>query len=120
MKNKKEINVQIGDQIRKAREERGLTQEKFAELIGKTPQFISDMERGVSGVSMETLKTICECLCITSDSILFSNRPKGADNIIESVIARLRLMPPEQLEGLEQIINAYEYAINKAKAKRDE
>lgn len=38
----KDINIQIGDRCRKAREAAGYTQELLAEVIDKTPQFISD------------------------------------------------------------------------------
>lgn len=55
MREKKEINVQVGHQIRKAREAAGLTQERFAELIGISPQNVSCVERGLAGVSLTVL-----------------------------------------------------------------
>lgn len=42
----KEVNVQIGERCRKAREAAGYTQERLAEAVGKSTQFISDTERG--------------------------------------------------------------------------
>ena len=51
MREKKEINIQIGEQIRLAREQAELTQEQFAERIEVSPQYISDLERGVVGIS---------------------------------------------------------------------
>jgi len=107
MKVKKELNVQIGDRIRCAREKSGMTQEQFAELINKTPQFISDLERGVTGISIETLRTICEKLCISSDSILFSNRH---ENDITELTAKFRRMSRIQFRALEQIVNALLFA----------
>lgn len=112
MKPKKELNVQIGEQIKRARENGGLTQEQFAELIDKTPQFVSDLERGVSGISLETLKVICEKLCITSDSILFPDR---TGNDIEKLSEKFRLMTPIQFRGMEQITNAFLFATNAEK-----
>ena len=47
MREKKEINVQIGEQIKLARENAKLTQEQFAERIDVSPQYVSDLERGV-------------------------------------------------------------------------
>lgn len=107
MKEKKEINIQIGDRVKHAREQSGMTQEQFAELINKTPQFISDLERGVSGISIETLRTICEKLCISSDSILFSNRH---ENDITELTAKFRRMSRIQFRALEQIVNALLFA----------
>lgn len=71
MREKKELNVQIGERIKLARENARLTQEQFAERIGVSPQFVSDLERGVVGISLATLKRICVTLGISSDRILF-------------------------------------------------
>lgn len=107
MKAKKELNIQIGDRIRRAREKSGMTQEQFAELINKTPQFISDLERGVTGISIETLRTICDKLYITSDSILFADRH---ENDVSDLAAKFRRMSRIQYRALEQIVNALIYA----------
>lgn len=106
VKNKKEINIQIGERVRLARERSGMTQEQFAELINRTPQFISDLERGVTGISIETLRTICEKLCISSDSILFADRH---ENDITELTAKFRRMSRIQFRALEQIVNALLY-----------
>lgn len=107
MKAKKELNIQIGDRVKRAREKSGMTQEQFAELINKTPQFISDLERGVSGISIETLRTICEKLCISSDSILFADRH---ENDISELMTKFRRMSHIQFHAMEQIANALLYA----------
>lgn len=106
MKAKKEINIQIGDRVKRAREKSGMTQEQFAELINKTPQFISDLERGVTGISIETLRTICEKLCISSDSILFADRH---ENDMTELTAKFQRMSRIQFRALEQIVNALLY-----------
>ena len=62
MQQKKELNIQMGSRIRKARLQAGLTQEAFAELLNLGPKHISAMERGIVGLSMETLQNICQVL----------------------------------------------------------
>lgn len=52
MKQKKDFNVQIGSRIQAARRVRGITQEQMAEAVGVTPQYLSDLERGITGVTM--------------------------------------------------------------------
>ena len=44
MEQKKEINIQMGSRIRKARLQAGLTQEAFAELLNLGPKHISAIE----------------------------------------------------------------------------
>ena len=77
MRVKKEVNIQIGEQIKAAREEAGQTQEQLAEAIEVSPQYISDLERGVVGISVSTLKRLCVCLAISSDRILFDWQAEG-------------------------------------------
>lgn len=70
MKDKSELNIEIGKQIKIAREKVGYTQEKFAEKIDRSVQYISDLERGKAGPSIQTLIRICETLYVTPDFIL--------------------------------------------------
>lgn len=104
MRPKKEINVQVGEQIKKAREKNGLTQEQFAEMIDKTPQFVSDLERGVCGISLETLSVICRRLNVSSDSLLFPDR---SENDVERISELFRRMTPEQLRVMEALAGTF-------------
>lgn len=76
MRVKKEINIQIGEQIKTAREQAKLTQEQLAERVDVSPQYISDLERGVVGISIPTLKRVCITLGVSSDQILFGTTTK--------------------------------------------
>lgn len=71
MRAKKEINIVVGEQVKVAREQAKLTQEQLAERIDVSPQYISDLERGVVGISLATLKRLCISLGIPADQILF-------------------------------------------------
>ena len=102
VREKKEINVRIGNQIRIAREAAGLTQDRFAELVSLATKNVSDIERGVVGVSVGSLIRICETLSISSDSILFE---EGTRNDAYSITERLSNLPPEQFEIALDIIN---------------
>ena len=57
MREKKEINIQIGKQVKLAREKSRLTQEQLAEQLECTPQYLSDLERGVVGIAVK--KAMC-------------------------------------------------------------
>ena len=103
MREKKEINVQVGHQIRKAREAAGLTQERFAELIGISPQNVSCVERGLAGVSLTVLRRMCEILRVSSDLLLLMG--DLGDNEVETLAARLRQLPPEQFRVVQEILN---------------
>lgn len=61
MQERKEINIEIGQRIKEAREKAGLTQERFSELIGLGPKSVSALERGTVGISLTTLKKYVWC-----------------------------------------------------------
>ncbi len=99
---KKDINVSIGNRIRTARERVGLTQEQFGDLVSLGPKNISDIERGLVGISLSTLKRICEKLSISSDWILFGDRDLDKK---EYLIERIRHLPDPQFAVMEPAFN---------------
>lgn len=82
MREKKELNVQVGEQIRQARDRSALTQEQLAERIEVSPQYVSDLERGVVGVSLATLKRICVCLGVSADRLLFGEKNESRAELL--------------------------------------
>ena len=109
MRVKKEINIQIGERIKAAREYAGLTQEQFAEYIDVSPQFVSDIERGVVGISLTTLKRVCVVLGISSDQILFGKR---SENIADSIAEKCRSLSTDHFMILSEIVEKYVQAVN--------
>ena len=103
MREKKEINVEVGRRVRKAREAAGLTQERFAELIGISPQNVSCVERGLAGVSLTVLRRMCQILHVSSDFLLLG---EGAANDAEALARRLGQLPPEQFRVVREVINS--------------
>lgn len=59
----------IGNNIKNIRTSEKISQERLAELIGKSAHFISLLERGESGLSVGTLLDICRILNIDTNSI---------------------------------------------------
>ncbi|MEL7609650.1 MAG: helix-turn-helix transcriptional regulator [Bacillota bacterium] len=102
MKEKKDINVEIGGRIKKARETAGLTQDRFAELIGMGTKNVSAIERGAVGVSLSSLQKICQVLSIASDDILFENESK---NDVQALASRFRRLSLEQFHIASDIFN---------------
>ena len=109
MRAKKEINVQIGTQIRIARERSNMTQEELSERLTCSPQSISDMERGVVGVSITMLKNLCLVLGVSSDYLLFGAKPS---HDLSALADKCRALSDEQFSKLLEIAEAYIEALN--------
>lgn len=56
---KVDINTIIGQNVRDIRKKLNLTQEDFAEKLGKNPQFLSQIENGKVGISIDNAINIC-------------------------------------------------------------
>lgn len=110
MRQKKEINIQIGEQVRQAREHAKLTQEQLAEQLEVSPQYISDLERGVVGISISTLKKLCNSLAVSSDQILFGAKTQDRGLILSNACNTLS---EEQFAILNTIVNKFVEAVNK-------
>lgn len=76
LENRKEINVVLGDRVKKARLGQRLTREQLAERANVSARFLADVESGVTGVSLSTLRELCliwDCrpiICWISATIL--------------------------------------------------
>ena len=71
MKNKNDAII-IGNNIQKARLQKGFTQDFLAEKCNVTTKYISAIERGVSLGSISVILSICKALDITPNYI-FNN-----------------------------------------------
>lgn len=108
VRTKKEINIQIGEQIKLAREQARMTQEQLAESVSVSPQYISDLERGVVGLSIPTLKHICLSLRVSSDRILFGSVTEKRGVLLEETC---RVLSYEQFAILTEIVCKYVEAL---------
>ena len=60
----------IGKRIKKARTDKGYTQEYVANQIGVAPAHISNIERATTKLSLKTFVEICNVLQVSTDEIL--------------------------------------------------
>jgi len=60
----------VGERIRTRRKALNISQEEFAERIGRVPKFCADIERGQAGMSIETMLSICTLLKLSPNELL--------------------------------------------------
>ena len=52
-----------------------------SEMLGKTPNHLSAVERGASGISLEALQRLCRLLGVGADRIIFgTDKPEAKAN----------------------------------------
>jgi transcriptional regulator with XRE-family HTH domain len=65
-----ELQPLLGEHIRKLRLQKGLSQEALAEGADIHRNFLSEIERGKKGMSLETLFRLSRALDVTPQSII--------------------------------------------------
>ena len=78
---KKKINQLRGLRVREARKNAGLTQAAFAELIHCNPNYISMIERGDRGLTLENADLISKICGVSSDYLLLRSEYKKEETI---------------------------------------
>ena len=96
----------IGSNIRTARKRADLTQEELSERLGVTPQYLSDLERGLVGTSISTLIKICTELNVSSDFILFGSS-RDTDTANSTLIEKLQRLPKHKAEMAERNLSLF-------------
>ena len=66
----------VGDNVRRLRQRRGLTQEQFAEKSGYSQQYISDFERGRRNPTVITLFELATALEVGHVELLRPSRTR--------------------------------------------
>lgn len=98
-----ENTLAMGMRIQQARKAARLTQMQFAEKIGVSTQYISDLERGIVGCSTATLIKICDTLMVSADYILRGNDPTSQKPL--SLSDRFSNLSPQEQELVEEGFN---------------
>ena len=102
-------NIMVGNRIRMKREGLHMTRELFAERIGVTPKFCSDIELGIKGFSIKTLIRIAQVFGVTTDYILFGD---AYNERVKNITKLAALAPTDKLSYIEdilkQLVKSYE------------
>lgn len=86
--------------IRRAREEKGYTRERFAEKLDVSVSYLAELERGRTGISVKMLIKVCNVLGLSADYILFGEERADDKMRLDS----LNRISPEYIPLLDKVI----------------
>lgn len=87
----------IGNRIQNIRLSKDLTQESLADLIDKSPHYISDIERGIKKPNIITLIDIMKALNITPNELFSGTITIENEEITDAISILSELKEPERL-----------------------
>ena len=119
MKEKKPINIEIGQNVKLCREAAGMTQESFAEMVGLGVKHISAIECGAVGLSLTTLKSFCSVLSVSADTLLFGAADEAKqserEHETELLTSRLSRLPDNEFRAVKEVLDKVLAAMAAAK-----
>lgn len=115
MRRKQELDKNMGPRIKIAREKAGYTQEKLAELMDVSVQYLAKLEAGRVGISLSNFVTLCGILGVSADYLLWGER---CENDVSTILDSIRYLPKKQFKLLENIIQNYMQAIQISQNKK--
>ena len=93
--------IVLHTRIRKTREEKGYTREKFAEKLDVSVSYLAELERGRTGISVKMLLKVCNVLGLSADYVLFGEERTEDKKRLDSI----NRIDEEYLPLLDKIIN---------------
>ena len=111
-----ELNYEaIGIRIQRLRKEKGLTQQKLAEMSDQDPSNISHIERGATKLSLPTIVNIANALDVTVDYFLCDSLKSAtvpddriATEILSDCSHRERIIITETMIAVKEILRKTE------------
>lgn len=100
----KKFHKEIGARIRAQREFLGLSREGVSDFVEISPQFLSEIERGVKGASADMLYKLCEGLKISADYVLMGK--EGASDVSQ-ITASLANLDKKYLPLAEEMLKTF-------------
>ena len=79
----------MGERVKQARKAKRFTQAQVAETINMSSKNFSQLERGMTGISLSTLISLCKALDVSADYILFGMESSKQKNSISIMLSEL-------------------------------
>ena len=76
--------LEIGLRLKQARKDKGLTQEKISELLSISQKHYSEVERGITGLSVKHYIQLSDILAISLDYLLKGRTPEAPSTAIKT------------------------------------
>ena len=97
----------MGDRIKEARKEKGFTQERLAERLDISVEFVGQIERGLKLPSMQVFIKLIEVLNVSADYLLRDSVSTGQLFGYNAIGHKIEKLKPKQKIALEALIDTY-------------
>ncbi len=100
------IEQEIGKRIKELRKQKKIPQEKLAEMIGISPNYLSALERGAYNIKLDLLVQIIDCLDCTADDIFREVIKNGYINRSSRLTDEIASLPTDEQQRIFEVLDA--------------
>ena len=100
------IEQEIGRRIKEIRKQKKIPQEKRAEMIGISPNYMSALERGAYNIKLDLLVQIIDCLDITADDLFRDVIKNGYVNRTSHLTDEIEKLPDDEQQRIFEVLEA--------------
>lgn len=102
----------FGDNLKKIRVEKNVSQQELADLIGTHSTHISRYERNLAAPSIDVVKKIAEALEVSTDTLIYGQQDEKAknnlkDNELLNMFTKLQSLSNKQQDTVKDLISAF-------------
>ena len=104
-------NIALGQNIKLARKDKGITSEQLSELCNINATYLRQIEKGIKTPSLQVFVTICQNLHVSPHFLLSGDFPSD-DNSVDMLQSLIDNASPKQLDLIYCMINSAIKCIN--------
>ena len=103
---------EIGERLRTARQARRMTQVELAKALGTHQASLSQIERGIRGITLQQVVKLARVLRVSPDRLLGVGKANGApppsrNERLMRRVRRIEQLSPEQQEAVIKMLDAF-------------
>lgn len=109
----------IGERVRQARLDRGMSQNDLSEATGLSTSFLSNIEMGKQSMNIRALLSISDALHVSTDWILRNDTPAALVISADEISKELESCTPQEREVILKLVQTIKDSIQQLRATSD-
>ena len=101
------VSQHIGKIFQEYRIKNGMTQNEIAETAGMEPRYVSQIERGISKGSIDTLLKLCNAYKITPDIVLYDLLDNSVRKDVQIFDEKYKKLSIRDKNTINELINLF-------------
>jgi transcriptional regulator with XRE-family HTH domain len=102
----------FGDNVKKIRVEKSISQQELADIVGIHSTHVSRYERNMAQPSVEIAKKMAEALNVTVDTLIYGQQDEKSKNNLKdadllNLFTKVRLLDKQDLTAVKFMLKAY-------------